>query len=112
MNSHMHTTNCMPELPSPRLGLFQAARKACLTRAWDLSGVLVTRYYERLLRQHGRTPKALAERAEDKDLEFYQHLFHGIDLTNCLSVLDIGCGMGDLIDFLQLRQAPIESYLG
>ena len=29
--------------------------------------MLVTRYYERLLRQHGRTPQALAERAEEKD---------------------------------------------
>jgi hypothetical protein len=27
-------------------------------------------------------------------------------------VLDIGCGMGDLIDFLQLRQASIQAYLG
>ena len=26
--------------------------------------MLVTRYYERLLRQHGRTPQALAERAD------------------------------------------------
>jgi len=74
--------------------------------------MLITRYYKRLLRQHGRTPQALAERAEDKDLEFYQHLFQGIALPNQLSVLDIGCGMGDLIDFLQLREASIESYLG
>ena len=112
MNNQMHTTNCVPESPSPRLGLLQAARNALHIAAWDLSGVLVSRYYERLLRQHGRTPQALAERADDKDLEFYQHLFHRIELPARLSVLDIGCGMGDLIDFLQLRQAPIEAYLG
>jgi len=74
--------------------------------------MLVTRYYKRLLRQHGRTPQALAERADDKDLGFYQHLFDGIELPDQLSVLDIGCGMGDLIDFLQLREASIGSYLG
>jgi 2-polyprenyl-3-methyl-5-hydroxy-6-metoxy-1,4-benzoquinol methylase len=108
----MHTTDRVPEKPLPRLGLLQAAKEAYYTTAWDISGMLVTRYYERLLRQHGRTPQALAERADDKDLEFYQHLFQGIELPNSLSVLDIGCGMGDLIDFLQMRQLSISSYLG
>jgi 2-polyprenyl-3-methyl-5-hydroxy-6-metoxy-1,4-benzoquinol methylase len=108
----MHTTDRVPASPLPHLGLLQAAKQACYITAWDLSGALVARYYERLLRQHGRTPQALAERAGDKDLEFYQHLFHGIDLPDLLSVLDIGCGMGDLIDFLQLRRASIKSYLG
>jgi hypothetical protein len=112
MNNAMHTTDRVPKSPLPRPGLLQAAKDACLITAWDISGMLVTRYYERLLRQHGRTPQALAERADDKDLEFYQHLFHGVDLPNQLSVLDIGCGMGDLIDFLQLHKAAIRSYLG
>jgi hypothetical protein len=46
--------------------------------------MLVSRYYEGLLRQHGRTPQALAERADDKDLDFYQHLFHGVELPERL----------------------------
>jgi SAM-dependent methyltransferase len=108
----MHTSNRVPESLVSRPGLLQAARRACLVKTWDLSGLLVTRYYERLLRQHGRSPQALAERGQDKDLEFYQHLFHGVDLPARLSVLDIGCGMGDMIDFLQLRDTEIESYLG
>jgi 2-polyprenyl-3-methyl-5-hydroxy-6-metoxy-1,4-benzoquinol methylase len=112
MNNAMHTTERVPTSPLPRPGLLQAAREAWFITAWDISGMLVARYYDRLLRQHGRTPQALAERSEDKDLEFYQHLFHGIELPNRLSVLDIGCGMGDLIDFLQLREPSIESYLG
>ena len=112
MKNFMHTTKRVPESPMPRLGLLQAAKEACSITVWDISGMLVTRYYERLLRQHGKTPQALAERADDKDLEFYQHLFHGIELPDQLSVLDIGCGMGDLIDFLQLRHASIRSYLG
>src|SRR6266508_568277 len=112
MNNAMHTTDRVPKSPLPRPGVLQAARDAWFITAWDISGMLITRYYERLLRQHGRTPQALAERAEDKDLEFYQHLFHGIELPDQLSVLDIGCGMGDLIDFLQLHEASIESYLG
>jgi len=108
----MHTTNRVPETSAPRLRPLHAARQAYLLAAWDLSGILVGRYYERLLRQHGRTPQALAERADNKDLEFYQHLFDGVDLSQQLSVLDIGCGMGDLIDFLQLREASIARYLG
>jgi len=112
MNNAMHTTERVPKTALPRPGVLQAAKDAWFITAWDISGLLVARYYERLLRQHGRTPQALAERAEAKDLEFYQHLFHGIELPDQLSVLDIGCGMGDLIDFLQLREAAIESYLG
>ena len=81
----MHTTNRVPEPLPPSLGLLRAARETCLITAWDLSGMLVGRYYERLLQQHGRTPQALAERADDKDLEFDQHLFQGVDLSQPLS---------------------------
>src|SRR3954468_8246014 len=112
VNNSQHTKDRMPKSPTPGAGVLQAARDTWLITAWDISGMLVTRYYERLLRQHGRTSQALAERADDKDLEFYKHLFQGIELPEQLSVLDIGCGMGDLIDFLQLRAATIGSYLG
>ena len=88
MNNAMHTTDRVPQSPLPHLGMLQAARNAWLITAWDISGMLVTRYYKRLLRQHGRTPQALAERADDKDLEFYQHLFHGVELPNTV----IGAG--------------------
>jgi SAM-dependent methyltransferase len=98
--------------PLEPLNLFEVMRMAGLVKAWDLSGAVIARFYERLLRQHGRTPRALAERSSDKDQEFYEHLFDGVELPEHLSVLDIGCGMGDLIDFLQLRQAQIDSYLG
>lgn len=112
MNDVMDTVDRVPKPSLADQWPLQNAREACLIAAWQLSGALVKRYYTRLLRQHGRTPQALAERAADKDLEFYQHLFDGIELTDRLSVLDIGCGMGDLIDFLQLSQAPIDAYLG
>lgn len=91
---------------------FGSLKFSTLVKLWELSGWLVARYYARLLQQHGRSPQALAERATDKDLEFYQHLFHGVDLPSRTSVLDIGCGMGDLIDFLQLQQVDFDGYLG
>jgi len=111
-NNSLHTADRAATAHLPRPNLLQVIKDAGLITAWDISGMLVARYYEKLLRQHGRTPQALAERAEDKDLEFYKHLFHGIELPDQLAVLDIGCGMGDLIDFLQLREAAIGSYLG
>lgn len=108
----MRLSNRLLEVAAGPAGLLQGFRRACLIGGWDISGRIVARYYERLLRRHGQSSQALAERADDKDLAFYQHLFHGVDLKGPLSVLDIGCGMGDLIDFLQARQADIESYLG
>ncbi|MBK9714736.1 MAG: class I SAM-dependent methyltransferase [Kouleothrix sp.] len=95
-----------------RLRLLKSARRAGLIKAWQLSGLAVTRYYRRLLQQHGKSSQALAERADDKDREFYGHLFRGAALPQRLSVLDIGCGMGDLVDYLQSFPVAIDSYLG
>jgi SAM-dependent methyltransferase len=97
---------------SPVSRSLQRTKRRALIKAWESSGLLVARYYAQLLRQHGHSPQALAERATSKDLEFYQHLFYGVDLPAQVSVLDIGCGMGDLIDFIQSRNLEVNSYLG
>lgn len=94
-----------------RRGL-DAARFALLTPAWAYSGRRVTRYYSDLLQTHGYAPQALAERAEDKDNAFYQHLFHRIVALESPAVLDIGCGMGDLLEFLAAREIAPSGYLG
>lgn len=108
----METSERLPAPVSKGHGLPRTIRLAYLNSLWSLSGWAVAHYYAGLLRQHGHSPHALAERADDKDRAFYQHLLDGIDLSQPLSVLDIGCGMGDLIDFLQERGAPIQAYLG
>jgi len=105
------TTQASAPLFPPRRSL-RALKFLALIKMWELSGWFVAQYYARLLQQHGRSPQALAERNSDKDLEFYQHLFTGIELPAHASVLDIGCGMGDLIDFLQSRQVAFDRYLG
>jgi SAM-dependent methyltransferase len=110
--SHMHTSDSVPESPLSPLGLFHDARGAWLVSIWELSGLAVARYYAGLFRQHGKSSQALDERLDDKEREFYKHLFQGVDLTEQLSVLDIGCGMGDLIDFLQSADAQVLAYLG
>jgi 2-polyprenyl-3-methyl-5-hydroxy-6-metoxy-1,4-benzoquinol methylase len=86
--------------------------QALLLPAWLLSGHWVARYYQRLLTQHGLSPQALAERTDQKDQAFYDHLFAGVDLRPTMTVLDIGCGMGDLIDYLHHRRGAILVYLG
>jgi len=108
----MNTSDHLSKQPLLPINLWQIARLAWYVKTWNLSGVIIARYYERLLRQHGHSRQALAERSSDKDMEFYQRLFDGIELPARLSVLDIGCGMGDLLDFLQLRSATVEAYLG
>ena len=100
---------------TPMPSIIRSVRKVeqrALIRAWELSGLLVTRYYAQLLFLHGRSSKALAERDSNKDLVFYQHLFEGVALPQPASVLDVGCGMGDLIDYLQSRDVQFSSYLG
>lgn len=102
--------------PTPWVSFLQrqydAAYYAMLRPAWAYSGLRVTRYYNDLLQTHGYTPQALAERADDKDHDFYRHLFQGIPLVPNTSVLDVGCGMGHLLEFLRECQARPATYLG
>ena len=97
---------------SPLIRQLAAARNALLVPAWAYSGARVTRYYSELLETHGFAPQALAERAEDKDREFYQHLLGGVALPQGASVLDVGCGMGDLLTFLHAQHMAPGAYLG
>src|SRR5689334_16880174 len=96
----------------PSTSLPRAARRACMVKAWELSGLSVAAYYQKLLRQHGQSPQALAERSDQKETHFYNHLFGATDRLRQTSVLDVGCGMGGLIEFLRGRDTQIASYLG
>jgi SAM-dependent methyltransferase len=98
---------------SPLLGnLYCDARRACLVKSWEFSGTAVARYYSNLLLQFGASPQALDERSDLKEHLFYDHLFNGVVLAPTLSVLDIGCGMGNLIEYIQGRGVQISDYQG
>jgi SAM-dependent methyltransferase len=102
-----------PSKRSPLLGnLYCDARCACLVKSWEFSGVVVTRYYNDLLLQFGTSPQALNERSDLKEHQFYDHLFNGVALAPTLSVLDIGCGMGNLIEYIEGRGVQISDYQG
>ncbi len=80
--------------------------------AWLTSGYLVARSYRQLIAAHGLSPYALAERDDEKTEIFYAHLFQDVLIPSDVTVLDIGCGLGDLIPYLQNKHGVIASYLG
>jgi SAM-dependent methyltransferase len=94
------------------LDLPRSVGRAGLIKTWELSGAAVARYYGNLAQQFGSTPQALGERTDQKEHQFYDRLFDGAALPPSASILDIGCGMGSLIKYLQSRDVQIRDYLG
>lgn len=99
-------------IKSSGLPVFRQLQAQVLPFAWLASGYLVARYYRQQLAEHGLSPYALAERDDHKATEFYDHLFAGIEPPQHARILDIGCGLGDLIPYLQGRNVSIDAYLG
>ena len=95
-----------------RLSKYRPSARPLLLVGWLASGYAVARYYRRLVAEHGLSPQALAERADQKAVAFYDHLFEHVALPNPLTVLDIGCGMGDMITYLNEHGVQIDGYLG
>jgi SAM-dependent methyltransferase len=91
---------------------YRRARRASQVWAWELSGGAVARYYSDLLAQFGPSAQALDERPEIKERLFYDHLFNTAVLPPSVSVLDIGCGLGNLVEYICGRGATIHHYLG
>jgi SAM-dependent methyltransferase len=67
-------------------------------------------YYQRLLEIHGVSPKALGWDNGKQFLRFHQ-LTSDWDL-NGASILDVGCGFGDFINYLQSTSIESYSYTG
>jgi SAM-dependent methyltransferase len=105
----MQSSNTMLKHP---LGHLPRVRRVGLIKTWEWSGAVVARYYGDLLEQFGASPQALDEREDEKEHHFYDHLFDGAQLPTPTSVLDIGCGMGNLIKYLHGRNIQIHDYLG
>jgi SAM-dependent methyltransferase len=90
----------------------RGVRRVALIKAWELSGAIVARYYDNLLRRFGAAPQALDERTDVKEHQFYDRLFDGAALPPAASILDVGCGLGNLITYLQDRGVQVHDYLG
>ncbi|HET9222322.1 MAG TPA: class I SAM-dependent methyltransferase [Roseiflexaceae bacterium] len=107
----MEPSDTLLKHPSLRQ-LPRGVRHTSLIKTWEWSGVVVARYYSDLLERFGASAQALDEREDEKDHQFYQHLLDGAALPAAPSILDIGCGMGNLIKYLQSRDVDIQDYVG
>jgi SAM-dependent methyltransferase len=107
----MEPSNTFSKHPSLRQ-LPRDVRRAGLIKTWEWSGAVVARYYGDLLERFGASAQALDEREDEKDQQFYQQLLDGAVLPTAPSILDIGCGMGNLIKYLHSRDVDIQDYVG
>ncbi len=67
--------------------------------------------YEKRLDNYGRDVKTVGWRSRSQQYARFEALYRIGDLTN-KSVLDIGCGFGDLYDFFKRKKNQIQSYKG
>lgn len=64
-------------------------------------------YYESLLNEHGESYKALDwNSTESQKLRFqiFEELFKLGNKNNNFSILDVGCGFGDMVSYLKLKK--------
>ncbi|MEA5596466.1 class I SAM-dependent methyltransferase [Rivularia sp. UHCC 0363] len=84
-------------------------------KAWQEDGLIISSRYEDKIAADGMdSAKSLGERSNKKDFLFHSKLFQGITLNDNSSILDIGCGKGELLTFLNHHypEAQIDKYLG
>ena len=68
-------------------------------------------YYDDKFLKFGNSIKSVGwSNSKDQFLRF-EYLFKGINFTN-KKILDVGCGFGDLVEFLRLKVGNNFSYLG
>lgn len=66
--------------------------------------------YQAAFEQHGESPKALQWTSYKSAAARYRQLINDLELNN-KSILDAGCGMGDLLPYIYARAANFQ-YLG
>ncbi len=82
---------------------------------WLEDGQHISEYYCELVFHEGVTSaKSIGERYEQRNLQVFDKLFEGIVIHPDYSILDVGCGKGELLEYLPLRFSSISklNYLG
>ncbi|BAY80741.1 type 12 methyltransferase [Calothrix parasitica NIES-267] len=82
---------------------------------WEEDGLIISsRYQEKIAADGINSAKSLGERNYEKDFIFYSKLFEGIHFNDNISILDIGCGKGDLLAFINkyYPEVRVDKYLG
>ncbi|MDJ0633859.1 MAG: class I SAM-dependent methyltransferase [Xenococcaceae cyanobacterium MO_188.B29] len=82
---------------------------------WSQDGLIIASRYKQKIAEEGiNSPKSLGERTSEKDWKFYSLLFENVSIKGAVSILDIGCGKAELLDFLKnnYSELKIDRYLG
>src|SRR5690349_2830842 len=86
-----------------------------LIQMWLEDGYAIRDSYQKNIHEEGvDSSKSIGERAQARDLSFFEGLMDGLGFNDSVSVLDIGCGKGEFISFFLKRYPDIrlEPYLG
>ncbi|MFN6571610.1 class I SAM-dependent methyltransferase [Dendronalium sp. ChiSLP03b] len=86
-----------------------------LIHIWLEDGQKISKHYSELVLKEGTlSAKSIGEREDKRNFRFFDKLFEGIVIEPDCSVLDIGCGKGELLDYFKLQLPYINSlnYLG
>lgn len=82
---------------------------------WEEDGLIISsRYQDKIAVDGIKSAKSLGERSDEKEFIFHSKLFEGVALKDHISILDIGCGKGELLSFIKntYPEAEIDKYLG
>ena len=86
-----------------------------LIQMWLEDGYAICDSYQKNIQAEGiDSSKSIGERADARDLSFFEGLTDGLRFNDSVSVLDIGCGKGEFISFF-LERYPytrLEPYVG
>lgn len=88
-----------------------------LIHIWLEDGHKISEYYSELVLKEGiLSAKSIGEREEERNFRVFDKLFEGLVIEPNSSFLDIGCGKGELLDYLNLQLLYISirnlNYLG
>jgi cyclopropane fatty-acyl-phospholipid synthase-like methyltransferase len=82
-----------------------------LILTWLEDGNCIAENYSQLIVKEGlASAKSLGERQEQRDFRFFDKLFEGVTILPTCSILDVGCGKGELLDYLSLHSSEIGNY--
>lgn len=86
-----------------------------LINIWLEDGQRISdRYSELVLKEGLISAKSIGERDDQRNWQVFDQLFESVVIQPDCSILDIGCGKGEVIDYLSLRLPDINNlnYLG
>ncbi|GAA6624160.1 class I SAM-dependent methyltransferase [Scytonema sp. NUACC26] len=86
-----------------------------LINTWLEDGQCIREYYSELVAKEGlKSARSIGERDEERDFRVFELLFEKVSIWSNCSILDVGCGKGELLDYLSFRFPNISysNYLG